>query len=73
VRLSPVSEGTKIDYDYTVKISGTAAAVGGRMLDGATKMLIKQFFQRLVGEMQGGPGARPALSWWRRLLQALGF
>lgn len=73
VRLSPASEGTKIDYDYTVEISGTAAAVGGRMLDGATKMLIKQFFQRLVGEMQGGPGARPALLWWRRLLQALGF
>jgi 2-furoyl-CoA dehydrogenase large subunit len=73
VRLSPASEGTKIDYDYTVEISGTAAAVGGRMLDSATKMLIKQFFQRLVGEMQGGPGARPALSWWRRLLQALGF
>ena len=73
VRLSPTGEGTKIEYDYTVEISGTAAAVGGRMLDGATKILIKQFFQRLVAEMQGGPGARPALPWWRRLLQALGF
>jgi 2-furoyl-CoA dehydrogenase large subunit len=73
VRLSPAGEGTKIGYDYTVEISGTAAAVGGRMLDSATKILIKQFFQRLVAEMQGGSGVRPALPWWRRLLQALGF
>jgi hypothetical protein len=44
------------------------------MLDGASKVLIKQFFQRLVAEMQGGPGAGPApLPWWRRLLRALGF
>ena len=73
VRFSPAGEGTKIDYDYTVEISGTVAAVGGRMLDGATKVLIRQFFQRLVAEMQGGPGAGPALPWWRRLLRALGF
>jgi 2-furoyl-CoA dehydrogenase large subunit len=61
------------DYDYTVDISGTVAAVGGRMLDGATKVLIRQFFQRLVAEMQGGPGAGSALPWWRRLLRAIGF
>ena len=73
VRLSSTGGGTKIDYDYTVEISGTVAAVGGRMLDGATKVLIKQFFQRLVAEMQGGPGGKPALSWWRRLLQAFGY
>ena len=73
VRLSPAGAGTKIDYDYTVEISGTVAAVGGRMLDGASKVLIKQFFQRLVAEMQGGAGAGPALPWWRRLLRALGF
>ena len=70
VRLSPAGAGTKIDYDYTVEISGTVAAVGGRMLDGASKVLIKQFFQRLVAEMQGGPAPLP---WWRRLLRALGF
>jgi len=74
VRLSPAGAGTKIDYDYTVEISGTVAAVGGRMLDGASKVLIKQFFQRLVAEMQGGPVTGPApLPWWRRLLRALGF
>jgi len=73
VRLSPVGEGTLLDYDYTVEISGTVAAVGGRMLDGATKVLIRQFFQRLVAHMQGGSSARSMLPWWRRLLRALGF
>jgi len=73
VRLTPAGEGTKIDYDYTVEISGTVAAVGGRMLDSATKVLIGQFFQRLVVEMQGGTGAGSAQRWWRRLLRALGF
>jgi 2-furoyl-CoA dehydrogenase large subunit len=73
VQLSPAGEGTKIDYGYTVEISGTVAAVGGRMLDGATKVLIKQFFQRLVAEMQGGTGSGLTLPWWRRLLRALGF
>jgi len=73
VRLTPAGEATKIDYDYTVEISGTVAAVGGRMLDSATKVLIGQFFQRLVVEMQGGTGAGSAQRWWRRLLRALGF
>jgi 2-furoyl-CoA dehydrogenase large subunit len=73
VRLNPVSEGTKIDYDYTVEISGTAAAVGGRMLDGATKVLIRQFFQRLIADMKGKPALESKMPWWRRLLRALGF
>jgi 2-furoyl-CoA dehydrogenase large subunit len=73
VRLSQVGDETKIDYDYAIEVSGAIAAVGGRMLDGATKILIKQFFQRLVVEIQGGPGAGAALPWWRRLLRALGI
>lgn len=75
VRLAPSGAGTKIDYDYVVEISGKAAAVGSRMLDGATKVLVNQFFQRLVAEMTGGaaPRSGAALSWWRRVLNALGF
>jgi 2-furoyl-CoA dehydrogenase large subunit len=77
VRLSPHDTGTRIEYDYAVEISGRAAAVGGRMLEGATKLLINQFFQRLVSDMTGAaPDAgaargEPAPSWWRRLLNAL--
>ena len=72
VRLAPDGGGTRIDYDYRVEISGKAAAVGGRMLDGATRIVIAQFFQRLTAEM-GAPSGAPSPSWWQRLLHALGF
>ena len=72
VRLAPDSGGTRIDYDYRVEISGKAAAVGGRMLDGATRIVIGQFFQRLTAEMAAARGV-PLPSWWRRLLHAFGF
>jgi 2-furoyl-CoA dehydrogenase large subunit len=75
VRLTPQDAGTRIDYDYAVEISGKVAAIGGRMLDGATRVLINQFFQRLLAEMTGGaaPSSQAAPSWWRRILNALGF
>jgi 2-furoyl-CoA dehydrogenase large subunit len=73
VRLAAQGTGTQIEYDYVVEISGKAAAVGSRMLDGAAKLVINQFFQRLVAEMTGERREHAALSWWRRLLKALGF
>jgi 2-furoyl-CoA dehydrogenase large subunit len=73
VRLSPDGTGTRIDYDYRVEVSGKAAAVGGRMLEGATRILIGQFFQRLVAEMDRAPVGDAVPSWWRRLLHRLGL
>jgi 2-furoyl-CoA dehydrogenase large subunit len=69
VRLEPVDGGTRVTYDYSIELTGTVAAVGGRMLDGAARALVRQFFQRLVAQVGGGPPAGP---WWRRLLRALG-
>jgi 2-furoyl-CoA dehydrogenase large subunit len=75
VRLTQEGAGTRIDYDYSVEISGKVAAVGGRMLDGATKVLIGQFFQRLIAEMTGSAAqtGKAKRSWWRRLLNWLGI
>jgi 2-furoyl-CoA dehydrogenase large subunit len=72
LRLSPAGAGTRIDYDYAVAIGGKVAAVGGRLLDGATQVIIRQFFERL-GRRLAAPaarsgtsgGAKPSL--WRRL------
>jgi 2-furoyl-CoA dehydrogenase large subunit len=69
VRLAPTEGGTRVDYDYHVAISGTVAAVGGRMLEGAARMVIGQFFERLVAQVGGRPETVP---WWRRLLRRLG-
>ncbi len=58
LRLSPSPRGTRIDYDYAVAIGGKVAAVGGRLLDGATQVIIAQFFERL-GRRLAAPAAGP--------------
>jgi 2-furoyl-CoA dehydrogenase large subunit len=58
LRLAASAVGTRIDYDYAVAVGGKAAAVGGRLLDGATQMIVKQFFERL-GRRLAAPAASP--------------
>lgn len=72
VSLAPKDGGTLLRYDYEAEVSGKVAAVGGRMLEGAAKIVLKQLFEQL-GRQAGGPGADTAPSpWWRRLLQRFG-
>jgi 2-furoyl-CoA dehydrogenase large subunit len=74
VRLEPVEGGTRLSYGYAIEVSGKVAAVGARMLDGAARVLMGQFFHRLAS-LAGAPAAQPepTQSWWRRLLKRLGF
>jgi 2-furoyl-CoA dehydrogenase large subunit len=71
VVLAVEGDGTRVSYDYTIALTGTVASVGGRMLDGATRALVGQFFQRLVAQVGGGPVATGSL--WRRILRMLGI
>ncbi len=63
--------GTRIDYAYGVDVSGKVAAVGGRMIEGAAKILINQFFKRLVSHL-GNDGTQTGQGWLQRLLEKLG-
>jgi len=72
VTLRAEGGGTRVSYDYEIALSGTVASVGGRMLEGAARALVNQFFQRLVAQV-GGAGAPQADSWWTRLLRSLGI
>jgi 2-furoyl-CoA dehydrogenase large subunit len=66
IRLSEAPEdGTTIHYEYSAQVGGKVASVGGRMLDGAAKMVIGQFFQSLSRKSVGGDVKQPL---WRRLL-----
>ncbi len=69
VHLNAVGEGTQLSYDYEVEITGKIAAIGGRMLEGASNALIKQFFKRLGDQVE----VRPALPWWKRVLRIFGI
>ena len=74
VRLAPENGGTRVGYDYSVEISGKVAAVGGRLLEGAAGLVIKQFFDRLARQVAKPVDAEPARrSLWRRILAWLGM
>lgn len=72
VILEPDGEGTLLRYDYSADVSGKVAAVGGRMLEGAAKIVLNQLFEQL-GREAGGEGAavqKPGV--FKRLLALLG-
>ena len=47
LKLSPVKGGTEVSYEGDAQVGGTIAAVGQRLIDGTTKMMIKKFFEKL--------------------------
>lgn len=60
ITLTPTDTGTKVAYDYDAEIGGKVASVGGRLLDGAAKIVIKQFFAALV-RYSGSENKKPNL------------
>jgi 2-furoyl-CoA dehydrogenase large subunit len=76
VRLSATAIGTRLDYDYAVTVSGTAAAVGGRLLDGAAEIIIRKFFEGLAKHVSPQDAADVSggglTGLWRRILSLFG-
>lgn len=48
VTLAAEGTGTRISYVYGLDLSGKVAAIGGRMIKGAARILIAEFFKRLA-------------------------
>jgi 2-furoyl-CoA dehydrogenase large subunit len=46
--------GTTLDYEYDAAIGGKVASIGGRLLDGAARVIIGQFFSALARHAGGG-------------------
>ncbi|WP_345817208.1 molybdopterin cofactor-binding domain-containing protein (plasmid) [Paraburkholderia sp. PREW-6R] len=65
VELTPQANGTRLTYDYEAQVSGKVAAVGGRMLEGAAKVVLRQLFESL-GRQAAGKPAQPRGSWLAR-------
>jgi 2-furoyl-CoA dehydrogenase large subunit len=58
ITLTPDGEsGTVIAYTYEASVGGKVAAIGGRLLDGASRVIIGQFFAALARKATGGGSA----------------
>jgi 2-furoyl-CoA dehydrogenase large subunit len=71
IKLLAVADNrTALTYDYDAEIGGKVASVGGRLLDGAARFVIRQFFEalsrQLGGDTRNGFLARVAAFVWRR-------
>ena len=60
-------------YVYHAAIGGKVASIGGRLLDGATKVIIGQFFSALARQAEGGGSGRDGLSLVVRLKRLIGI
>lgn len=70
VTLSRMDDGgTRLTYTYEAAIGGKVASVGGRLLDGAARLVIDRFFTSLARHA----GQAPADTVWTRLLRRLGL
>ena len=56
VDLDDQGDSTVITYSGDVQIGGPLASVGQRMMDGAAKMIVGQFFKAMEGQMSAGAG-----------------
>ena len=72
LRLEKTASGTRIDYDYAVTATGKVVSVGGRLLDGAAAIIIRQFFERLARQLNPAVAPSPVrVSLWQRLVNFL--
>jgi 2-furoyl-CoA dehydrogenase large subunit len=53
--------GTILDYAYDANIGGKVASIGGRLLDGAARVIIGQFFAALARHAGGGAASPDGL------------
>ncbi len=66
IRLAPTDSGSTLNYEYSANVSGKVAAIGGRMLESASKFVLKQLFERL-GHIASGAHAPTKRSLWQKL------
>jgi 2-furoyl-CoA dehydrogenase large subunit len=66
------SGGTAIRYVYEAAIGGKVASIGGRLLDGAARVIIGEFFAALARKAGGGAAGQPRPSWLAKLRRWFG-
>jgi carbon monoxide dehydrogenase subunit G len=62
LELSDDPQGTKVTYQGDVQVGGPIASVGQRLLDGAAKMMVNQFFSAVNKQLPASAGPPPSPS-----------
>jgi uncharacterized protein len=60
LELAEDPQGTKVMYQGDVQVGGPIASVGQRLLDGAAKMMVGQFFTAVNAQVPAMPDTSPA-------------
>ena len=55
------SAQTEVRYSGEAQVGGVIAAVGQRMLEGAARKIVQQFFASAAAELKAAPTAEPAV------------
>ena len=76
VRIEADGDGTLLSYDVEAKVGGKLAQLGSRIIDGFSKKMADQFFERFA-EVVGGPAEdgeteEPKKGWLRRIVSSGG-
>ncbi|NHC61939.1 xanthine dehydrogenase family protein molybdopterin-binding subunit [Paenalcaligenes suwonensis] len=69
--LAANEHGTLMTYHYAAEVQGKVAAVGGRMLEGAARMVLGQLFEQLGRQASGGQVEQRVGGLWSRLMRWL--
>jgi 2-furoyl-CoA dehydrogenase large subunit len=73
ITLRPLDNGgTAIRYVYEAAIGGKVASIGGRLLDGAARVIIGQFFAALARKAGGANSNQVRSSWLAKMRRWLG-
>jgi 2-furoyl-CoA dehydrogenase large subunit len=71
LRLEPAGDGCQLHYDYGVSANGKIAAVGARLLEGATVIVLEELFARLGDEAAGQAGGEHRAGGIKGLLRGI--
>ncbi len=69
VLLSQTQSGTRLEYTYSFALSGKIVAVGARMIESATGMVLKQLFERLGRVAAGQSPVAGLRNWIKRIFR----
>src|SRR3984957_7623644 len=72
ITLTPENAGTLVHYTYDAAIGGKVASIGGRLLDGAARVIIGQFFAALARKAGGFGAGQSRISLLAKLRRLFG-